>query len=77
MEIRIGIALAQRDLVVELEKALTAKQLTKLIETASNTASGLFELVDSKGRTVLVNSNKVNYIHLGSDDSSQQIGFGA
>lgn len=77
MELRIGIAQTAREIVIELPKALSVKDVKKLIESGLKDDSGLFELVDTKGRSTLVNANRVTYIQLGGVDDSSQIGFGS
>ncbi|HVB43597.1 MAG TPA: DUF3107 domain-containing protein [Streptosporangiaceae bacterium] len=61
MEVKIGIQLAPRELVVET--AASAQEIEQALSSAL--ADGkIFALADKKGRTVLVPAEKVAYVEL-------------
>ena len=60
MEIKIGLQSAPRELYIDLET--TPEELASQL----NDASGLVPLVDARGRTLLVDSDKVAYVEFGA-----------
>jgi hypothetical protein len=70
MEVKIGVQQASRELVVDTD--LSAGDVEKAV--ASSRESGLLTLTDSKGRTVIVPSDKLAYVEIGSP-SAGQVGF--
>lgn len=71
MEITIGIREVARELTIE--SPLSAEELTKAVETG---LAGLFlDLTDVQGRRILVPSNSIGYIELGTPQQ-RQVGFG-
>ncbi len=73
MEVKVGIQMAPRELVVET--AASAEEIERALSDALADGT-LFVLKDSKGKTLLVPSAKVAYVELG-DDEQRKIGFGA
>ena len=72
MEVKVGIQMAPRELVVETDfSALDIEQAL-----ADALADGtVFKLKDTRGNTVLVPAAKVAYVELGSVEP-RRIGFG-
>ncbi len=70
MEVKIGVQQANRELVVDTD--LSAGDVEKAVASARE--SGLLTLTDSKGRTVIVPSDKLAYVEIGSP-SAGQVGF--
>ncbi|HUC58805.1 MAG TPA: DUF3107 domain-containing protein [Streptosporangiaceae bacterium] len=73
MEVKIGIQLAQRELVIET--ALSAEEVEHAVEEALADGRPL-KLADSKGNTILVAPDKIAYLEL-NETSQRQVGFGA
>ena len=62
MEVKIGVENVQRELVVETDA------------TDALSGAGVFRLVDTRGRSVLVPAAKVAYLEIGSGTSGA-VGF--
>ncbi len=72
MEVKIGIQMAPRELVVDT--AVAAEEIEQALTDAL--ADGkLFKLTDSKGNTILVPAAKIAYVEL-AVTGSRHIGFG-
>ena len=70
MEVKIGVQQASRELVVDTDLSVDDVQQA----VASSRESGLLTLTDAKGRTVIVPSDKVAYVEIGSPTTGQ-VGF--
>lgn len=77
MQLRIGLAQAPRELVIEVEDSLNAKKLTAQIAKAAAATSPLLTLTDLKGQEVVIDASRVAYIDFGPSSDSQGIGFGS
>lgn len=73
MEVKVGIQLAPRELVVET--AAAASEIERALTDALADGS-LFVLKDSKGKTLLVPASKIAYVELANAEP-RKIGFGA
>ena len=73
MEVKIGILMGPRELVVETSASVTQVQ-EDLAEARAN--SGILTLSDSRGNIVLIPADNIAYVELGAA-GSRQIGFGA
>jgi prefoldin subunit 5 len=72
MEVRIGIRENGRDL--GFESAQSAKELTEKISSAISSGAALVELIDDKGKTILVPTSAIAYVEIGVDQS-RRVGF--
>ena len=73
MEVKIGIQMAARELVVETDAS--AEQIKQAL-MAAVAENKLFVVTDSKGGTILVPGDKIAYVEL--DQAEQRrIGFGS
>jgi len=73
VEVKVGIQMAPRELVVETE--VSAEEIERTLADAL--AGGkVFVLTDSKGKTVLVPAAKIAYVELGNTEP-HKVGFGA
>ena len=73
VEIKIGIQHSARE--VSLESGETSEAIEAAVKNALD-KGGVLELVDEKGRRVLVPSDKIAYIEIG-EPASRRVGFGA
>lgn len=73
MEVKVGIQMAPRELVVET--AASAKEIERALADALADGT-LFVLNDSKGKTLLIPSAKIAYVELGTAEQ-RRVGFGA
>ena len=73
MEVKVGIQMAPRELVVETDASPDEVEQALTVALADGT---LFLLNDSKGRTLLVPAAKIAYVELGTAEQ-RKIGFGA
>jgi hypothetical protein len=74
VEIKIGVVSAPRELVLEI--AQTADELRKAVDKAVSDANGVLDLVDERGRRVLVPADKIGYVEIGEPEV-RRVGFGA
>ena len=72
MEVKIGVQFANRELVIETN--LSSDEIEKTIADALGKESGLLSLTDSKGRRVIVPTDRLAYVELGTP-SAGQVGF--
>lgn len=73
MEVKIGIQMAPRELVVET--AASAEEIQQAL-TDALAGNKVFMVTDNKGGTVLVPGDKVAYVELDMAEP-RRIGFGA
>ncbi|MFF1528267.1 DUF3107 domain-containing protein [Cellulomonas sp. NPDC058312] len=73
MDITIGVQNLPRELVIESDQ--TADQVTAAV-TEALTGKPVLELVDNKGRRVIVPSASIGYVEIGTE-SKGRVGFGA
>lgn len=73
MEVKVGIQMAPRELVVET--AASADEIEQALASALVDGT-LFVLKDDKGKTLLIPSAKIAYVELGNPEQ-RKIGFGA
>jgi hypothetical protein len=71
MELKIGVQNSPREIVIESDEQPADVQ-KRLNEALS--AGTLFEIVDTKGRTILVPGDKVSYVEIGAGVSGT-VGF--
>ncbi len=74
MEVKIGVQNAVREVV--LESAQSAQEVAESVSTALSSGTGVLDLVDEKGRRVLVPVDKVAYVEVGEPEA-RRVGFGA
>ena len=72
MEVKIGVQFAARELVID--SSLSSEEVEAAVTEALSGTSGVLALADTKGRRVLVPSEKLAYIELGTP-SAGQVGF--
>lgn len=73
MEVKIGIQHAQRELV--LDSAQTPAEVEEAVTKAIAVGAGsVLQLVDEKGRRVVVPSDKVAYVEI-AEQSHRPVGF--
>ena len=73
MDITIGVQNLPRELVIESDQ--TADEVTSAVTAALN-GKPVLELVDNKGRRVIVPSASIGYVEIGTE-SKGRVGFGA
>jgi len=74
VEVKIGVQFAARELV--LESGQTPEEVTKAVSDALKADLGVLELVDEKGRRVLVPADKLAYVEI-AESETRRVGFGA
>lgn len=72
MEVKIGVQYAGRELV--LESAQTPAEVTKAVTAALTDSSGVLQLVDEKGRRVIVPVDKLAYVEI-AEQQHRPVGF--
>ena len=73
VEVRIGVQQAARELV--LESTETPDAVAKKVSEALK-SGGLLDLVDEKGRRVVVPADRLAYVEIAAAES-RRVGFGA
>jgi hypothetical protein len=73
VEVKVGIQMAPRELVVETDASPDEVEQALTVALSDGT---LFVLNDIKGRTLLVPAAKIAYVELGTAEQ-RKIGFGA
>jgi hypothetical protein len=72
MEVKIGVQNANRELI--LDSAQSSDDVEKAVADAVSGDTGLLVLADSKGRKVVVPTDKLAYVEIGSPTVGQ-VGF--
>ncbi|QSB14467.1 DUF3107 domain-containing protein [Natronosporangium hydrolyticum] len=72
MEVKIGVQHAGRELV--LESAQSSEEVEKAVTTAIADSSGVLQLVDEKGRRVIVPVDKLAYVEI-AEQMHRPVGF--
>lgn len=72
MEVKIGVQYAARELV--LESGQTPAEVEKAVTEALSDDGGVLNLVDEKGRRVIVPISKVAYIEI-AEAVTRKVGF--
>ena len=72
MEVKIGVQNANRELV--LDSSESNDEVEKAVTQALSGDSGVLVLSDTKGRKVLVPTDKLAYVEIGSP-STGQVGY--
>ena len=72
MEVKIGVQHASRELVIDT--SLSGDEVAAEVSKALSGEAGVLSLSDTKGRRVLVPSEKLAYVELGTP-SAGQVGF--
>lgn len=67
MEVKIGVQNVNRELVLDSRESTESVQ--KAVSEALAGDSGVLTLTDSKGRTVLVPTDKLAYVEIGTTTS--------
>jgi hypothetical protein len=72
VEVKIGVQYAARELV--LESGETPAEVEKTVTEALSDESGVLNLVDEKGRRVIVPISKVAYVEI-AEAVTRKVGF--
>lgn len=72
MEVKIGIAESQRELVVSSDQ--TPDEVSKLVDEALGGGDGLLRLVDEKGRKYIVRAAQIAYVEIAPEEG-RRVGF--
>ena len=73
MEITIGVQNLPRELVLESDQS--PDEIAALV-TAALAAQGALELVDTRGKRVIIPTASIGYVEIGSEEQ-RRVGFGA
>jgi Protein of unknown function (DUF3107) len=73
VEVKIGISESPRELV--LNSSQTPEEVEELVRTALDEGSPVLELIDERGRKILVQTSKIAYVEIGVADV-RRVGFG-
>ena len=74
MEVKIGVQYAPRELV--LESAQTASDVVSAVTEALSGESGVLDLVDEKGKRVIIPVAKLAYVEI-DESVARKVGFTA
>jgi hypothetical protein len=72
MEVKIGVQFANRELVID--SSLTSDEIEAEVSKALSGEAGVLTLADTKGRRVVVPTDKLAYVELGTPTTGQ-VGF--
>jgi hypothetical protein len=72
VEVKIGVQFANRELVID--SSMSSDAVSEAVSEALSGKSGVLSLEDTKGRRILVPSDKLAYVELGTP-SVGQVGF--
>jgi polysaccharide deacetylase 2 family uncharacterized protein YibQ len=72
VEVKIGLQNVSRELVLDTEQS--SDDIEKAVSQAISGSEGLLVMADSKGRKIIVPTDKLAYVEIGSP-SAGQVGF--
>lgn len=72
MEVKVGIQMAPRELVVEIDDSF---DIEEALDEALEEKNGVLRLSDSRGNVMLVPASKIAYVEIGSVQP-RRVGFG-
>lgn len=72
MEVKIGVQFANRELVIDT--SMSGEEVEAEVSKALTGEAGVLSLADTKGRRIIVPSEKLAYVELGAP-SAGQVGF--
>ncbi len=73
MEVTIGVQNLTRELVIETDE--TPDAVTSAVKEAL-AGSGALELTDTRGRRIIVPTNAIGYVEVGTEEQ-RKVGFGS
>lgn len=73
VQVRVGVQLVPKELVVETKQS--ADEVTEALAAALESATGLFELKDTRGGRIVIPAKHVGYLEI-SEEENRQVGFG-
>jgi hypothetical protein len=74
VDVRIGITQVAREVELDMADDTRPDTVAK-INAALASAEGVLELVDKKGRTVVVAAAKIAYVEIGGSTEERKVGF--
>ena len=72
MEVKIGVQLSPRELVIDSPK--TPDEIAAEVSAAMTAKDGLLTLVDARGRRVVVPTDRIAYVEIAEADT-RRVGF--
>lgn len=73
MQVRIGVQLVPKELVVET--SLSADEVEQTLASALAAEDGIFSIKDNRGGRVVILARHVGYLEI-EEEQSRQVGFG-
>ena len=73
MQVRIGVQLVPKELVVET--SLSADEVEQALAAALAADNGIFSLRDERGGRIVIPASHVGYLEI-AEEESRQVGFG-
>lgn len=78
MDVKIGVTQTAKELTVDVDNDEATRKATRAaVEEALSGKSAVLRLVDRKGREIVVPSEKIAYVEIGSAEGDRRLGFGA
>lgn len=77
MDVRIGVVQSPKEIELELPEGTDSEALTKQVEQAVGSESGVLWLTDRKGRRVGIPAARIAYVELNTATDERRVGFGA
>ncbi len=75
MDVRIGVTNSMRELDLDVDDSIDRDDLKSHVEAALSADGGVLHMQDRRGREVIVPSDKVAYVEIGSPHEGRTIGF--
>lgn len=74
MEVRIGVRQVAREVAFDSDQ--TPEDVLTAVSSAVASGAGVLQLVDDRGRTIVVPVDAIGYVEIGGSDKGR-VGFGA
>lgn len=75
MDIRIGLAQTQRELVIEMAEDTVQDDVAAKIKTALADEDNVLDLTDKKGKLFCIPAGRIAFVEIGSSETDRRVGF--
>ena len=77
MDVRIGVTQTPKEIELDLGDGADADAVTRQVEDALASDTGVLWLTDRRGRRVAIPVAQVAYVEVGAPANERRVGFGA
>jgi hypothetical protein len=75
MDVRIGLAQTQRELVIELPDDVKQETIADRVKEALQDEDNVLDITDRKGKLFCVPAGRIAFVEIGSSETDRRVGF--